>query len=55
MHVLTARQIFVKDTQSFNGTYLNGVRLSAQRVESRPFGLRTGDVLVRPFSLYICS
>lgn len=35
----------MKDTQSSNGTYLNGARLGAAREESAPAELRTGDVL----------
>lgn len=39
-------QIFIRDTVSFNGTFLNGERLSPQRVGSEPFELKSGDIFV---------
>ncbi|KAG8837485.1 hypothetical protein FRC18_009224 [Serendipita sp. 400] len=38
-------RIWIKDVRSSNGTYLNGVRLSPEGVESAPFELTTGDQL----------
>ncbi|KAL0952714.1 hypothetical protein HGRIS_006949 [Hohenbuehelia grisea] len=38
--------IFIKDTKSLNGTYVNGVRLSLEQEESAPHELKNGDVLV---------
>ncbi|KAG8785684.1 hypothetical protein FRB91_000451 [Serendipita sp. 411] len=38
-------RIWIKDTRSSNGTYLNGVRLSPEGVESVPFELTAGDQL----------
>jgi pSer/pThr/pTyr-binding forkhead associated (FHA) protein len=42
----TCSQIFIKDTKSFNGTYVNGKRLSDEAVESAPVELKSGDVVV---------
>ena len=33
--------------KSFNGTFINGERLSAEGAESEPFELKTGDFVVR--------
>lgn len=41
-------QVYLKDTKSTHGTYLNGERLSAQGVESNPRELTTGDTIVSP-------
>lgn len=35
-------QVYVKDTKSSNGTYLNEKRLSNSGMESEPFELKTG-------------
>ncbi|TFY52400.1 hypothetical protein EVG20_g10565 [Dentipellis fragilis] len=39
-------KIFIRDTGSSNGTFVNGERLSPEGEESQPFQLRTGDILV---------
>ncbi|KAA1472876.1 SMAD/FHA domain-containing protein [Dentipellis sp. KUC8613] len=39
-------KIFIRDTESSNGTFVNGERLSAEGEASRPVQLRTGDVVV---------
>ncbi|KAG8906089.1 hypothetical protein FRB99_007613 [Tulasnella sp. 403] len=38
-------KIYIKDTKSPNGTYINGERLSSEGFVSEPFELRTDDVL----------
>lgn len=43
----TSFQIFVRDVGSINGTYLNGERLSLEAVQSVPFELTSGDIMVR--------
>ncbi|KAI8334673.1 hypothetical protein BC941DRAFT_431845 [Chlamydoabsidia padenii] len=35
--------VWIKDTNSSNGTFLNGLRLSAELQESEPYELKTGD------------
>lgn len=40
-------QVYVKDTKSMNGTFVNGVRLSPECKDSEPFVLKTGDTVVR--------
>ncbi|ORZ14060.1 hypothetical protein BCR42DRAFT_61057 [Absidia repens] len=35
--------VWIRDTKSSNGTFLNGQRLSAELEESEPFELKTGD------------
>lgn len=39
-------QIFIKDVNSANGTFINGERLSQEGIESEPFELKTDDILV---------
>ncbi|KAG9014931.1 hypothetical protein FRB90_005035 [Tulasnella sp. 427] len=39
-------KMFIRDTGSANGTYLNGVRLSPEEVQSGAVRLETGDNLV---------
>lgn len=39
-------KIFLKDTKSINGTYVNGERLSEESFESAPKELKTNDILV---------
>jgi len=39
-------QIFLQDIGSFNGTYVNGVRLSEAAAVSKPTELRSSDVVV---------
>ncbi|CCJ30074.1 unnamed protein product [Pneumocystis jirovecii] len=41
----TAGNVFIRDIQSSNGTFLNGRRLSAEGQVSEPVVLQTGDVL----------
>ncbi|KAG5518782.1 hypothetical protein PMAC_002753 [Pneumocystis sp. 'macacae'] len=41
----TTGSVFIRDTQSSNGTFLNGRRLSAEGQVSDPVALHTGDVL----------
>ena len=38
-------QLYLKDTSSKTGTYLNGVRLASAQTESKPFKLRDGDII----------
>ncbi|BEJ12510.1 hypothetical protein CspHIS471_0209700 [Cutaneotrichosporon sp. HIS471] len=38
-------KIFIKDVKSSNGTFVNGVRLSPEGVESDPYQLNTEDML----------
>ena len=44
--VLMFRKFFIQDTNSSNGTFLNGERLSDAGVASEPFELIDGDILV---------
>lgn len=47
-HSLTqCEQIYIKDVKSSNGTFINGVRLSPEAVESEPFELKSEDMVVR--------
>lgn len=39
-------KIFVRDTQSANGTFVNGRRLSPEGQDSYPYELKTNDILV---------
>ena len=39
-------QIFIKDTQSFNGTFINGERLSPEGIEGQPYELKSDDIVV---------
>ncbi|GJE98834.1 FHA domain-containing protein [Phanerochaete sordida] len=45
-------EIFVRDVQSQNGTYVNGARLSDQGAMSAPAPLHTGDELVLGFDIF---
>ena len=38
-------KVYIKDTRSSNGTYLNGNRLSAESTESAIHELHSGDIL----------
>jgi pSer/pThr/pTyr-binding forkhead associated (FHA) protein len=38
-------RVFVKDTKSSSGTFLNDVRLSITKTESTPFQIKDGDIL----------
>ena len=38
-------KLFIRDTRSSSGTFINSSRLSPPHVESQPFQLRDGDVL----------
>ena len=38
-------KIWIRDVKSFNGTYVNGKRLSLEQEESHPHELREQDVL----------
>jgi pSer/pThr/pTyr-binding forkhead associated (FHA) protein len=40
-------QIFIRDTQSANGTFVNGRRLSTEGQDSYPHELKTDDIVVR--------
>ena len=42
-------QIYIKDVGSSNGTFINGERLSGQGLESRPFELKSDDIVVSRF------
>jgi E3 ubiquitin-protein ligase DMA1/2 len=42
---LSSGKFYIKDTKSSSGTFLNHSRLSAAGVESKPFGLKDGDVV----------
>lgn len=42
-------QVFIKDVKSSNGTFINGMRLSPEGVESEPFELKNEDMVVRAF------
>ncbi|KAF5352156.1 hypothetical protein D9758_009262 [Tetrapyrgos nigripes] len=37
-------QIFIRDLKSYNGTFINGERLSQEGLESEPFGLKSNDI-----------
>lgn len=37
--------VYIKDTKSQSGTYINAVRMSESGVESRPYKLKSGDVV----------
>jgi hypothetical protein len=39
-------QIFIRDTQSANGTFVNGHRLSPEGQDSYPHELKTNDIIV---------
>ncbi|KDR66278.1 hypothetical protein GALMADRAFT_106554 [Galerina marginata CBS 339.88] len=39
------RRIYIKDTESWNGTFINGQRLSGESVESEPFELKNEDII----------
>ncbi|KAJ7599085.1 SMAD/FHA domain-containing protein [Mycena floridula] len=38
-------KVFIKDTRSFNGTFVNGDRLSGKQCESEPRELKTDDII----------
>ncbi|KZV75862.1 hypothetical protein PENSPDRAFT_599173, partial [Peniophora sp. CONT] len=38
-------KIFIQDIKSSNGTFLNSMRLSPKGTESKPFQVKTGDIL----------
>ncbi|KDE04506.1 hypothetical protein MVLG_05072 [Microbotryum lychnidis-dioicae p1A1 Lamole] len=38
-------KFFIKDTKSSSGTFLNHIRLSSPNTESRPYGIKDGDIL----------
>lgn len=38
-------QVYIKDTKSSNGTFVNEVRLSPTGLESEPYELKSGDKL----------
>ncbi|SCZ93739.1 BZ3500_MvSof-1268-A1-R1_Chr6-3g08854 [Microbotryum saponariae] len=38
-------KFFIKDTKSSSGTFLNHIRLSSPNMESRPYGIKDGDIL----------
>uniref|UniRef100_A0A0W0G2F6 FHA domain-containing protein n=1 Tax=Moniliophthora roreri TaxID=221103 RepID=A0A0W0G2F6_MONRR len=38
-------KIFIRDTESSNGTWLNGERLSPEGVESDPYELKSDDII----------
>ncbi|KAI0270459.1 hypothetical protein BC834DRAFT_788728, partial [Gloeopeniophorella convolvens] len=40
-----ARKVYIRDTRSVNGTYVNGRRLSAAGDESDPVELKSDDVV----------
>jgi len=37
--------VFIRDLKSSNGTFVNGIRLSEEGIESAPKELKSGDVL----------
>lgn len=39
------KQLYVKDTGSSSGTFLNKLRLSPTGKESRPYPLKSGDII----------
>lgn len=43
--VESGERVFIKDTKSLGGTFLNQVRLSAANTESSPYQLKNGDIL----------
>ncbi|RKP19783.1 SMAD/FHA domain-containing protein, partial [Rozella allomycis CSF55] len=45
-------KIFIKDTKSSNGTFLNGNRLSQEGEESEPVELKEGDKLTLGVDIY---
>ena len=51
--MLICRQIYIKDVKSSNGTFINGDRLSSEGHESEPFELKSDDIVVCPFSLWL--
>lgn len=38
-------KVFLRDTKSSSGTFLNHIRLSAPNIESKPFQIKDGDVV----------
>ncbi|KAH6908948.1 SMAD/FHA domain-containing protein [Coprinopsis sp. MPI-PUGE-AT-0042] len=38
-------KIYIQDTKSYNGTFINGERLSSEEVESNVFELKSDDIL----------
>ena len=42
-----AGRMYIKDTMSSNGTFINGTRLSEEGIESEPHELKTDDIVVR--------
>ena len=42
-------QIYIKDTKSSNGTFVNGERLSPEGLESDPYELNSQDTVVSLF------
>lgn len=45
--------MYIKDVKSSNGTFINGIRLSPEGVESEPYELKSEDMVVSP--LYYSS
>ena len=42
---LIVDKLYIRDTRSSSGTFLNHVRLSAPNQESKPFQLKDGDIV----------
>lgn len=42
---LIVHKLYIRDTRSSSGTFLNHVRLSAPNQESKPFQLKDGDII----------
>lgn len=45
MFDLMVDKLYIRDTRSSSGTFLNHVRLSAPNQESKPFQLKDGDII----------
>jgi pSer/pThr/pTyr-binding forkhead associated (FHA) protein len=45
--------IFIKDVKSSNGTFVNGERLSPGAEESKPYELKSDDIVVSPYYIFV--
>lgn len=43
--IVVVDKLYIRDTRSSSGTFLNHVRLSAPNQESKPFQLKDGDII----------
>lgn len=45
-------RVWIQDTRSYHGTWLNGKRLSPQKEESRAYEIKTGDLLEMGINIF---